>query len=93
MNHYQALEVYPNATQEEIKKSFRRLSVMYHPDKEGGDVKKFHKVKEAYQELSNPEKRRNYDLQLALETTMNVEEAAEKIVTEFFNPYFQEVTV
>ena len=49
-----------NATQEEIKRAFHNLAHKHHPDK-GGDEKKFKEINEAYQVLSDKEKREQYD--------------------------------
>lgn len=59
-NYYDILGVGKGADAEEIKKSFRKLAHEHHPDKGGSDVK-FKKINEAYQTLSDPEKRRRYD--------------------------------
>lgn len=59
-NYYEVLGVDKNASDEEIKKAFRRLAHKYHPDK-GGDGEKFKEINEAYQVLSNKEKRAQYD--------------------------------
>lgn len=60
-DYYDILGVSRNASEEEIKKSFRKLAHQYHPDKAGGDEKKFKEINEAYQTLSNKEKRAQYD--------------------------------
>ncbi len=62
-DYYDILGIGRNATDEEIKKAFRRLAFKYHPDHnhEGGAVDKFKEVKEAYEVLSNPDKRATYD--------------------------------
>ena len=60
-DYYNILEVDRNATGEEIKKSYRRLAVKYHPDKNPGTEDKFKDIAEAYEILSNPEKRKKYD--------------------------------
>lgn len=60
MDYYEVLGISKNATQEEIKKAFHKLAHKYHPDK-GGDEKKFKEINEAYQILSNKEKRAQYD--------------------------------
>lgn len=61
MDYYQVLGVTKNATQEEIKKAYRKLAHKYHPDKPGGNEGKFKELNEAYQILSNPQKRSQYD--------------------------------
>ncbi len=60
-DYYKILGVSRDASQEEIKKAFRKLAHKYHPDKEGGDEEKFKEINEAYQVLSNEEKRAQYD--------------------------------
>lgn len=60
-NYYDILGVNKNATQDEIKKAFRKLSMKYHPDKNGGDDTKFKEINEAYSTLSDENKRREYD--------------------------------
>jgi len=59
-DYYQILGVSRDASQEEIKRAFYKLAHKYHPDK-GGDEKKFKEINEAYQILSNKEKREQYD--------------------------------
>ncbi len=63
-NYYDILGVNPNATSEEIKKSFRNLALKYHPDKNRNSEEskqKFMKIVEAYEVLSNEQSRKNYD--------------------------------
>lgn len=60
-DYYQILGVEKNASQEDLKKAFRKLAHQYHPDKKGGDEAKFKEVNEAYQVLSDEKKRANYD--------------------------------
>ena len=60
-DYYDILGVSKSASQDEIKKAFRKMAHQYHPDKAGGDEAKFKEVNEAYQVLSNPEKRQQYD--------------------------------
>lgn len=61
VNYYDILGVARDASEDDIKKAFRKLAHKYHPDKGGGDEKKFKEINEAYQVLSNKEKRRQYD--------------------------------
>ncbi|MFA6534414.1 MAG: molecular chaperone DnaJ [Patescibacteria group bacterium] len=60
-DYYATLGVGKGASQDEIKKAFREKAHLYHPDKKGGDEAKFKEASEAYQTLSNPEKRQQYD--------------------------------
>lgn len=60
-DYYTILGVTRDASQEDIQKAFRKLAHQYHPDKKGGDVNKFKEVNEAYQILSNQQKRAQYD--------------------------------
>ena len=60
-NYYEILGVSRNAPREEIQKAFHRLAHKYHPDKKGGDEAKFKEVNEAYQVLSNDQRRAEYD--------------------------------
>lgn len=59
-DYYSILGVAKNATHDEIKKSYRKLANVHHPDK-GGDEEKFKEVKEAYETLSDAQKRAAYD--------------------------------
>lgn len=60
-DYYNLLGVEKNASKEEIKKAFYKLAAKYHPDKKGGDEKKFKEINEAYQTLSDEKKRKEYD--------------------------------
>ena len=60
-DYYKILGVSKDAPEEEIKRAYRRLAHQYHPDKAGGDEKKFKEINEAYQVLSDRTKRANYD--------------------------------
>jgi curved DNA-binding protein len=63
-DYYKTLGVAKTATQDEIKKAFRKAAIKYHPDKNPGDKKaeeKFKEMSEANEALSDPEKRKKYD--------------------------------
>ncbi len=60
MKLYEVLGVHTNASSEEIKKAYRKRAVTHHPDK-GGDPEKFKELAQAYEVLSNAERRRVYD--------------------------------
>jgi molecular chaperone DnaJ len=63
-DYYELLDVSRNASEEEIKKAYRKLALQYHPDRNPGDKQseeKFKEVSEAYQILSDAEKRAKYD--------------------------------
>jgi curved DNA-binding protein len=60
-DYYKILEVEKTASQDEVKKSFRKLAAKYHPDKQGGDESKFKDISEAYEVLGDKQKRTKYD--------------------------------
>ncbi|MER3422173.1 MAG: molecular chaperone DnaJ [Nitrospiraceae bacterium] len=67
-DYYETLGINRDASEEEIKKAYRKLARQYHPDLQSGDhqkkiaEEKFKEINEAYEVLSDPEKRRRYDL-------------------------------
>lgn len=64
-DYYQTLGVQRNATDEQVKKAYRKLAMQYHPDRNPGKEKwaneKFKEINEAFSVLGNPEKRKQYD--------------------------------
>src|SRR6056297_2007898 len=63
-DYYEILEVSKDASQDEIKKAYRKQALKYHPDKNPGDASaegKFKEAAEAYEILRDPEKRSKYD--------------------------------
>ena len=59
-NFYEVLGVTENATQDEIKKAYRKKAVEHHPDK-GGSEDEFKKISQAYDTIGDENKRREYD--------------------------------
>ena len=63
-DYYEVLGVGKDASADEIKHAYKKLAIKYHPDKNPGDKEaeeKFKEAAEAYDVLSNPEKRKQYD--------------------------------
>lgn len=60
MEHYTTLGVDKNASPDDIKKAYRKLAGVHHPDK-GGDTAMFQKIQQAYETLSDPQKKQQYD--------------------------------
>jgi len=59
-DHYQTLGVAKNASPDDIKKAYRKLASQHHPDK-GGDTARFQEIQTAYDTLSDPQKRQQYE--------------------------------
>lgn len=74
-DYYRILEISKSASIEEIKKSFHRLALLHHPDRNGSAIsdEQFKEINEAYQCLSNQRKRENYDLTNAWHTVYAVQ--------------------
>jgi curved DNA-binding protein len=63
MNYYQILGINENASQDDIKKAYKKLAMQHHPDR-GGDNNKFQEISQAYDTLSDPQKKSHYDAEL-----------------------------
>lgn len=73
-DYYYFLGLKKDATEEEIRRAYRKLSLKYHPDVNGDDdffENRFREVQEAYDQLIDPEKRRFYDARLGAVPTMS----------------------
>lgn len=62
MDYYQILGINENASQDDIKKAYKKLAMKNHPDR-GGDTKKFQEISQAYDTLGDEQKRQQYDAQ------------------------------
>lgn len=60
-NYYEVLEISQEATPDEIKKAYRKLTKIYHPDKNPDGEERFKQIADAYTTLSDPAKRAEYD--------------------------------
>ena len=60
-DYYEVLGVSKSATADEIKRAYRKLAMQHHPDKHGGDDTQFKEIAEAYEVLSDPQKKAGYD--------------------------------
>lgn len=61
MTYYDVLGVSEAATQDDIKKAYRKLAIQHHPDKTGGEDTKFKEIAQAYETLGNEQSRQAYD--------------------------------
>lgn len=90
-NYYKLLEVEPKATEEELKKAYRRLAIKYHPDKNPGNAtaeERFKAIAEAWSVLSNPETRRRYDQQGISSENDKVHLSADQVFAAFIASFF-----
>ncbi|KAH9626653.1 hypothetical protein KSS87_005191 [Heliosperma pusillum] len=81
-DYYRILEVDYDATEESIRSNYIRLALKWHPDKQKGEdgaTSKFQEINEAYQVLSDPIKRQEYDAKGMLQFDYNI--------TEYLNRY------
>lgn len=90
-NYYDILGVEKNATDKEIKKAFRQLSLKYHPDKNKGNKEaeeKFKEIAEAYSVLSDKDKRMKYDTYGSADASFNFSDFnADDIFSNFFRGF------
>ena len=86
-NLYNILGVAPTATAEEIKKSYRSLAMRYHPDRAthpGAEIR-FNAIKTAYELLSDPKKRAEYNQSLNNRIIIDAEDEAQSLWAALFN--------
>ena len=60
-NAYETLGVPKGASDEEIKRAYRKMAAQHHPDKQGGNTAKFQEIQSAYETLTDPQKRQQHD--------------------------------
>ncbi|UTC65159.1 DnaJ domain-containing protein [Treponema sp. OMZ 788] len=92
-NYYNILNVSNNASEDQIKQAYRSLAMKYHPDKNPDNKiaeEKFKNISEAYSVLSDPKRRRDYDLSIASpfsssERTYNYGQNANPFGDDIFN--------
>lgn len=88
--HYQILEVQPDASPLDIKKAYRRLALQHHPDRNHGSAEsteRFKRISEAYEVLSDPDQKREYDRSLRSPTVGSSQTAYQQ--RQYRNPYDQ----
>jgi DnaJ-class molecular chaperone len=92
-NHYTTLGVGVNATLDDIKATYRRLAKIYHPDmlrdQDEDDLLVFEEINEAYKILSDPEKRRQYDMELSKAPIVDLHQVTSDIVSDYFSQFSQ----
>lgn len=84
MTLYEELELSKDCTFDDIKQQYRILAMKHHPDK-GGSVEKFQRIKFAYEVLSDPQRRKNYDEN---ETTIEPTDIHTEAITNLANIFF-----
>ena len=83
---YKILGVSKDSSSEDIKRAYKRLVLIYHPDKNNNkSCEMFHQIHMAYQVLGNPEKRSKYDA-LSLRDRVNILDSMKKIISDLFDP-------
>lgn len=83
MDYYRILNVSKTASQDEIKKAYKKLVMTHHPDR-GGDPEQFKRVTEAYETLKNPQTRQQYDNPQPRVNTQNFHNYHD-VFADFFN--------
>jgi curved DNA-binding protein CbpA len=73
-NFYYVLGLTERASQNEIKKSYKKLAMLYHPDRNKGDPQAFQRINQAYKILSNIDSRRRYDAEMKEAVVVNPRE-------------------
>lgn len=88
-DYYKILNISTNASESEIKKQYRKMSLQYHPDKNNGDDAKFKEINEAFEVLGDSQKRKTYDFQRNINSDINdfpINDGLENLFNMFLNP-------
>ena len=93
-DYYNTLGLTLEASEQDIKKAYRKLAMQYHPDRNGNDLEseeRIKKINEAYQILGDEEKRRHYDLQYRqpLENYVFFEEGVDDDFVAMLRKFYQ----
>lgn len=79
MSYYEVLSISPQASDEDIKRAYRKLALQYHPDRNPHNrqmyEQRFSRINEAYAHLKTPENRKRYDRRLATQPNAKAPEA------------------
>ncbi len=88
-DYYKVLHLSSTATSDEIKKAYRKLALQFHPDKNPSPQAKavFQEINEAYDVLSDPVKKNNYDFRLNQSSQPKTSHSGEKSNTENYRPF------
>ena len=87
-DYYKILELSKKCTKEDIKKKYHKLSLKYHPDKNGGSNENFLKINEAYETLYDIEKRKIYDLKLVFKD-IDLTEEDYTLMFSYYNNFLE----
>tara|TARA_Y100000996_G_scaffold136117_1_gene103447 strand:- start:1363 stop:1944 length:582 start_codon:yes stop_codon:yes gene_type:complete len=87
-DYYSILNLDKTCTKEDIKKSYHKLSLKYHPDKINGSSDKFRKINEAYETLYDDEKRKIYNLKL-LFRDIDLTEEDYNLMFSYYNSFLE----
>ena len=90
-SHYETLGVPPDASEETLKKAYRRARAKAHPDREGGNHSKMQLVQRAWETLSDPQKRERYDHtgEDGLSSEPSIEQRAQQVFSQMLNAWLE----
>jgi DnaJ-class molecular chaperone len=87
-NYYEILQINPSDSPDAIKKAYRKLSKKNHPDMNNGCLEaaeRFKEINEAYRTLSDPEKRKQYDIELGRSSSEHIGTNSNDWIKPLFN--------